>query len=419
MAVTLLLAGWSDTIDRGPVTMMPAGGPQQITGPDWAEAPTRVPPTLFGVTVASSTGDMPGFPVGAVRLWDSRTRWADLEPGRGRFAWPTLDRLVAGAGRARLPVLLTLGGTPAWASPSGPLGPYDDGSRAAPPDHLTDWDGFVRALVDRYRGRVAAYELWVMGNDPHYYNGRVETLVEMTRRASRIIKGADARATVVCPSMGRLWTAEGAAVLRRFAELGGYRYCDAAGVKLHQRRASDPPETMLTLTGEIDRILHEAGVRPPLWNTGTAYDFPLQTPLPQGTAAAYAARFYLVGLYARFARMYFYSWGNAHLPITLQADGGAPTAAANAVARLQVWLRDARITSCGHGAAIGVPANVWRCRFTAPGETRTVYWTDTGSARVAVGPGARGLDRIEGGGTTVHAGDALPVTQSPVLVRSS
>lgn len=48
---------------------------------------------------------------------------------------------------------------------------------------------------------------------------------------------------MVCPSVVRLWTAEGREVLRRFAELRGYDYCDVAGVNLHQRQTSDPPET--------------------------------------------------------------------------------------------------------------------------------------------------------------------------------
>jgi len=134
----------------------------------------------------SSTGAMPTFRVGAVRLWDSRTRWADLEPRRGEFDWSILDRLVAGAGRAGLPALLTFGGTPEWASPDGALSVYDDGSRASPPDDLADWDRFVDAVVRRYRGRIEAYELWVLANDRRLYSGSVETLVEMTRRASRM-----------------------------------------------------------------------------------------------------------------------------------------------------------------------------------------------------------------------------------------
>ena len=193
---------------------------------------------------------MPSFRVGAVRLWDSGTRWAEVEPGRGEYDWTVLDRHVAGAQRAGLPVLYVFGGTPDWASPTGAVGPYPDGTRAAPPDDLAEWDAFVRALAERYDSRIDAYELWVLGNDRRFFAGDVETLVEMTRRASGIIRSVDQEATLVCPGMGNLWSPEGRRVMTQFAELGGYSYCDVAGIKLHQRSAAEPPETMLQPRGD-------------------------------------------------------------------------------------------------------------------------------------------------------------------------
>ncbi|MFD0574146.1 hypothetical protein ACFQ0T_39180 [Kitasatospora gansuensis] len=83
-------------------------------------------------------------------------------------------------------------------------------------------------MAGRYRGRIEAYELWVLANDRRFYSGSVATLVEMTRRANRIIKAADPAATVVCPSMGELWKPEGQAFLGEFAAQGGYQHCDAA-----------------------------------------------------------------------------------------------------------------------------------------------------------------------------------------------
>jgi hypothetical protein len=133
--------------------------PQWINGPSWVRAPTPVKPSMFGVTIVSDLGEMPSFKIGAVRFWDSGTRWASIQPRRGEFDWTTLDRLVAGANHAGLPALFVLGGTPGWAAPAAPKAPYGDGSRAAAPDHMRDWRTFVRALVRRYRGRIEAYEL--------------------------------------------------------------------------------------------------------------------------------------------------------------------------------------------------------------------------------------------------------------------
>ncbi|WP_199512890.1 helix-turn-helix domain-containing protein [Nucisporomicrobium flavum] len=410
----------------------PAGAPaaQWVSGPTWTLPAEPVPATLFGVTINSATGHMPAFTVGAVRLWDSGTLWATLQPEPGRFDWTTLDRQVKGAESASLPVLFVLGGTPGWAAPAGPRAPYPEDARAAPPDDPARWDAFVSALVHRYAGRIEAYELWVLATDRHFYSGSVETLVDMTRRADRIIERADPHATVVCPGMGNLWTDEGRQTLRRFAELGGYDHCDVAGIKLHQRSAADPPETMLQLTDAVDGILHAAGVHPRIWNTGTTYTIPLQGRLDEAAAVNHAVRFYLVGLLARnifLERMYLYNWGGAKVPIVLQVDGGSPTPAARAVETLQRWLAGARVSSCGHGPAIDLPPNAWQCRFTLaarkdPGagthRTRaTILWTHEGTASFTAAADMVSVERLDGTSAPVAGGSPLSIGEEPVLVR--
>jgi hypothetical protein len=332
--------------------------------------------------------------------------------------------LVGGAEHAGLPVLFVFGGTPRWAAPTGAAGPYPDGSSSAPPDSIADWDAYVKAVVERYRGRISSYELWVLGNDKRFYSGSAETLVDMTRRASALVRAADPKATVVCPGMGQLWTPEGVQALRRFAELGGYNYCDVAGIKLFQQQASDPPETMLELTTTIDHVLHDAGVHPRLWNTGTTYTIPLQGSLDDAKATDYAVRFFLVGLYARnvnLERMYFYNWGGTKIPIVLQAVGGAPTRAALAVEQLQRWLAHAQSRSCGHGPELNLPGDVWECDFTITQADRTydaaIRWTATGSATSTAEPGVQAVHRLDGSTTPAQPGDTITVTEEPILVE--
>jgi hypothetical protein len=383
--------------------------------PPWAQSPASVPPEFFGVTMQSSTGAVPSFQVGAMRFWDSRTRWANLQPRRGEFDRTILDRLVSGAERLSVPTMLTFGGTPAWASPDGPHTVYSDDSRTSPPDDPADWDTFVDAVARAYRGRVRAYELWVVGNDPRFYSGTVAQLVDMTRRAYRIIKAVDSTATVVCPSMGRLWLPEAARTMEEFAALGGYQHCDVAGVKLYQRTASDPPETMLNLVDTIDGILHRAGVHPPIWSTGTAYEIALERPLDHATAAAFAVRFFLVGLYARYYRMYFYSWGGSKIPIVMQTEGAAPTPAALQVEELQRWLHDAAITTCGTGTAVSLPPQVWRCTFIAKstGSPFEIRWSSGPPVRMTAAADCR-ITALDGTTLTVRRGDEIAVTASAI-----
>jgi hypothetical protein len=397
---------------------------QWITGPSWARAPMPVKSTFFGVTIASDLGEMPSFKTGAVRFWDSETRWAAIQPRRGEFDWTPLDRLVAGANHYGLPTLFVLGGTPEWAAPTARKAPYEDGSRAAAPDDMRDWTTFVRTLVSRYRGRIEAYELWVLGNDPRFFNGPTETLVEMTRQADIIIKKADPKATVVCPGMGQLWKAEGRRVLRRFAELGGYQYCDVASIKLYQQSAADPPETMLKILQVVDDVMRSANIRPPLWSTGTTYDIALQKRLDEQRSINYAVRYYLTGLYgieSNLRRMYFYSWGNTKIPLVLQAAEGAPTHAALAVETLQRWLAHARIRACGQGLPSGLPSNVWQCEFIVTDADGThparIRWTSTGTADTVAPPRTRMIRRLDGSVTPVRPGDALPVGEQPLLIE--
>jgi len=394
--------------------------PQLVSGPAWVRPAEPIPATMFGVTIQTATGAMPAFRVGGVRFWDSGTNWASLEPRRGEFDWTTADRLVAAANAARLPVLFTIGGTPAWAAPTGVHSVYEDGSRASPPDQLADWEAFVAALATRYGDRIEAYELWVLGNDPRFYAGSVEALVEMTRIANRVIKTVVPDARVACPGMGRLWIPAAQQFMRRFAELGGYQHCDVASIKLYQRSAADPPESMLQLVELVDRILHEAGVHPPVWNTGTTYEIPLQGSLDQVTAVNHAVRFFLVGLYGQVRRMYFYNWGGTKIPIVLQAVGGAPTAAALAVQQLERWLENASIRSCGRGPAIGLPENVWQCELTMTGGRpfdAAIRWTDHGSHAGTASPEVASVHDLDGTIRPIAPGEALVATERPMLIE--
>jgi hypothetical protein len=67
---------------------------------------------LFGITLSSSGGQMPGFRVGSVRFWDSRTRWANIQERPGVYDWSVLDRLTGNPQRAGLPTTFVIGCTP-------------------------------------------------------------------------------------------------------------------------------------------------------------------------------------------------------------------------------------------------------------------------------------------------------------------
>ncbi len=131
---------------------------------------------------------------------------------------------------------------------------------------------------------------------------------------------------------------------------------------------------MLELAALVDRTLHEAGVHPRLWSTGTTYTLPLERPLDAATARAFAARYFLTGLYARdlnVERMYFYNWGGGKIPIV--RDGGTQRAA--------------------------------------------IIWTVAGSAELTAHRSATMLHRLDGTSHPVRRGDTITVGQEPVFVE--
>ena len=390
--------------------------------PAWERHPAPVEPEMFGVTMNSHSGEMPAFRVGSVRLWDSNTRWAGLEPANGHYDWSVLDRMVDAAEDEDLPVTFVFGGTPEWAAPEAPRSAYSDGSRAGAPDDLAVWERFVRALAERFRGRIDAYELWNSATDEAVYSGSTRALVQMTERAAEVLDEVDPHAEVVCPSMGELWSGRGLQRLREFADLGGYERCDAVGVKLHGRTAADPPESALHLLPRINRVLHERGVGRELWNTGTLRTQVDEDGLSGDRAVGHAMRFYLVGLYARpfeLARTYFYSWGSSGVPVVLQPEGAPPTPAALAVERLQSWLVGTALRGCGKGLDRGLPEGVRECEFVdGAGRVLDVRWSAGPQIETRAGPDSQYVTDVRGVRDMVEAGDPVLVSGIPVLVTS-
>ncbi|MFF0730243.1 helix-turn-helix domain-containing protein [Streptomyces chartreusis] len=406
------------------------GGPeaQHVDGPYWALAPKPLDREFFGITMNTDTGLMPGFDVGGVRLWESETRWSQVEPERGKFDWEVIERSVRGAERRRLPVLFVFGGTPGWAAPGGPKTPYLDDSRASPPDDLADWEHFVEEVATRYRSRIEAYELWDSVGAGSHYDGSMTTLAEMVRRAAHIIRRADPDAKVACPSFGRLWEPEGRALLAEFVRSGAYEFCDAAALKLHPRRADGPPEEMIELAARTENIFRKNSRNQRVWNTGPGAEIDDGAKLSDRRANDYAVRFFLVGLYihkSNVDRMYFYAWGSRNIPLVVQLVGGRPTEAGRRIGRLHGWLADTRVSSCGKGRGMGLPDGVLECVFQrgrvrepeAAGPWLAIRWTQRGRASGRLGEGAHLLRRMDGSSERVRAGERVEYGETPVLVE--
>lgn len=175
---------------------------------------------LFGNNVQY---DMP--PTNPIRIWDAGVVWGDIEKQKGVYDWTRLDDIVSRAGKRS--IMIVLGHPPAWAAKGGP-----DGNHAAwmpagsnrPPVDMATWRKYVEAVVTRYKGRVALYQVWNEPADKRFYSGSFSELGTITKNAYQVVKRVDPLARVVSPPLQPRRQAnfgvKGKAIIKSLADAG-------------------------------------------------------------------------------------------------------------------------------------------------------------------------------------------------------
>ncbi len=124
-----------------------------------------------------------------------RFEWRDIErDGKGKFEWSEPDRIVREVAAAGLAIVARLDNQPKWARKDN-LFPG-----TGPPASLSDWRDFAAQLASRYRGRIAAYEIWNEPNlDREWANSTpsAREYVALLKTSYQAIKKADPDAEVI------------------------------------------------------------------------------------------------------------------------------------------------------------------------------------------------------------------------------
>ena len=136
--------------------------------------------------------------------------WYDIEiAGKGDFqdcrhaqsapcksAWEKYDNIVDLAEQHGIQIIARLEAPPKWAqSMSGDF---------APPANLDDYGDYVAAVAERYKGRIAHYQIW---NEPNNYpewgeqSVNPEAFTQLLCTAYRRIKEVDPQARVIAPAL--------------------------------------------------------------------------------------------------------------------------------------------------------------------------------------------------------------------------
>jgi hypothetical protein len=403
------------SVDQRATVSVRVTNPYRPTAPDNPQIPESGVPvtaTLFGNHPIIGT---PEF-AGTVRLWDVSTSWNLIERERGRFSWGALDREVGKAEAAGQEVLLVLGGTPEWAAVGPAPGAEFAGTGSSMP--MVDpalFEDYVRAVVRRYGGRIASYQIWNEANIPQFWRGTPELMADLTARAYSIIKKEVPGATVVAASTGSRWIKGFTDFYPEYlAALGTFGWpVDAFGVHLYPLPDGTPRERALLL-GMMKTALRIAGAPPkPIWETEINYGITnpgtgdAARSIPEAEVPAYVARTYLDSLRFGVARSYWYAWTPEYRLLGIQMWNGYLATAA--YARVRSWVVD----STFHGCTTTAPVVV--CNFDRAGRPFVVAYTDDGSS--AAIPTPAGLTVYQGmDGVTVAAGTQVAVSGTPVLI---
>ena len=117
--------------------------------------------------------------------------WSAMEPKKGEFNFQYEDKLIREAEGRGMNMLFCISlGPPAWLG----LAP---GSKNLPAD-MAELERFLRVVVNRYKGRVAYYEIFNEPNSGHGLKGkdRAKDYVAFLKLAYRVIKDVDPQAQV-------------------------------------------------------------------------------------------------------------------------------------------------------------------------------------------------------------------------------
>ncbi len=375
---------------------------------------------MLGMHVAGAQeGDWPAdsVPVESLRLWDTGTSWLQIEATRGRYDWRGLDTALETASSAGVSdVLMVLGPTPVWNASSLSGVQYPVPGAASVPESFAAWDDFVSAVVDRYAGKITAYQIWNEASLKMFWQGSPAQMAELTERAYRIIKERDPSALVV-----------GASTTVRISRA----YSRFFPAYLEELAARDWPLDVFAVhsypsgvEGPLDRALHVRWVQQtlssldapalPVWDTELNYGLAGPGDVPRrevvgDEALSWVVRTYLDSLRDGVARTYWYIWTEEPYDLLgLQMTNDSAGAAGLRV--VSSWVAGGEWGGC---SASGL-ANA--CLVRKDGVVAEVVWSEFGTGAVSgFSPGAE-VCSVFGSCSVVGADGVVTVTSDPVRV---
>jgi hypothetical protein len=244
----------------------------------------------FGYGIAAHAISMPDYTLDQIAYqlgftWvKQQVRWDHFSPGPGQMDWSGYDVMVEFANERNLKVMLSVIGAPDWTRSY-----FDDNPQAAPPDDMTLFTSFLGEMVDRYKGKIHAIEIWNEQNLDREWDTaqgvNAASYVEMLRLAYQTIKSRDPNIIVISGALSptgasatdpanpnRVIYMDDLVYFQQMVDAGFLNYADCVGA--HHNGINMPPnvawdegynDPTATFRGPFDNPDHSWSFKSTLW----------------------------------------------------------------------------------------------------------------------------------------------------------
>lgn len=212
----------------------------------------------FGYGIAAHAISLPDYTLDQIAYqlkfnWvKQQVRWDDFSTAPGQMDWSGYDVMVDFANERGLKVLLSVVGAPDWSRTY-----FDANPQAAPPDDLTLFTNFLGEMVDRYKGKIHAIEVWNEQNLDREWDTaegvKAASYVEMLRLSYQTIKSRDPNIIVISGALSpvgasatdstnpnRVTYMDDFLYFQQMIDAGFLNYADCVGV--HHNGINMPPD---------------------------------------------------------------------------------------------------------------------------------------------------------------------------------
>ena len=376
-----------------------------------------VPANYFGMHEMDSSA-WPTASFGAYAK-GSRVTWSYIEQTKGVYDWTKLDAYVNNAQSHGQSFYYTSLYVPPWAAkdPATCSTPANDvvPRCTSSVTNIQDWDNFLTALINRYKGRITMYELW---NEPDVatFTGTVAEMQTLTQHFHDKVRLLDPKALIASPS------AIGSSYMDTYWSTGGVKDVDVIAIHGYPDvRHNDVAESIGGFkTSPLKKKMTTYGLAgKPMWDTEASWGNQTRSITDPDLQAAFIVRHFLLHWANGVSRYYWYAWDNS-LWGTLTDSTGKPNKPGLAYAQVYNWMLGTTMPSgCSMGTGTLYHAT-YTCVLTRPPATYQglAVWNTDGPTTYTASSIYKTYRDLDGVRRTVPANHVVSIGTKPILLEN-